>query len=88
MLSHEVKKRIESGIAEAECLVSEFSGGTDHYSVIVISNAFEGQPALKRHRMIMELFKEEVDTGEVHALAIKAYTQKQWADEKQKHKPL
>ncbi|KAB8033243.1 BolA family protein [Fluviispira multicolorata] len=84
MLSHEVKERIENGIDGAECFVNEFSGGTDHYSVIVISNVFEGQASLKRHRMIMDLFKDEVNSGEVHALSIKALTQKQWTDEKQK----
>lgn len=84
MLNYEVKDRIESGIEGSECLVNEFSGGTDHYSVVVISDAFEGKASLKRHRMVMELFQSEVSTGEVHALTIKAFTRKQWEDEKQK----
>ena len=84
MLNHEVKERIESGISESECVVSEFSGGTDHYSVIVISDAFHGVASLKRHRMIMELFKNEMDTGEVHALTIKTFTRKQWQEQKSK----
>ncbi|APJ04029.1 BolA family protein [Silvanigrella aquatica] len=84
MLNHEVKQRIESGIQGAECLVSEFSGGNDHYSVVVIADAFDGQAALKRHRMIMELFQNEMNTGEVHALTIKTFTRQQWENEKQK----
>lgn len=82
MLNHEVKERIESGIDNAECLVSEFSGGTDYYSVVVISDVFEGLASLKRHRIIMDLFKEEMDTGEVHALTIKALTRKQWNEQR------
>jgi acid stress-induced BolA-like protein IbaG/YrbA len=82
MLNHEIKERIESGILYSECLVSEFSGGSDHYAVVVISDSFEGQTLLSRHRMIMDLFKNEVATGEVHALTIKAFTQKQWEIEK------
>jgi stress-induced morphogen len=84
MLNHEVKGRIEQGIPSSLCLVSEFSGGTDHYSVVVIADAFEGLPLLKRHRMIMDLFQKEVNSGEVHALAIKAYTSQQWEVEKKK----
>ncbi len=85
MLHQEVKLRIESGIAESECFVNEFSGGTDHYAVIVISNSFEGQSLLSRHRMIMDLFKQEMNTGEVHALTIKAFTQNQWSLEKENY---
>ena len=84
MLNHDVKNRIEEGIPDSECLVNEFSGGTDHYSVVVISDSFDGLVSLKRHRMIMDLFKEEMDTGEVHALTIKALTRKQWNDQKLK----
>ncbi|WGL60173.1 BolA family transcriptional regulator [Pigmentibacter sp. JX0631] len=85
MLSHEVKQRIENGIPNTLCSVNEFSGGTDHYSVVVVSNSFEGLSSLKRHRMIMDLFKEEMETGEVHALTIKAFTQTQWENEKNKN---
>lgn len=90
MLHHEVKHRIESGIANSECFVHEFSGGTDHYSVIVVADAFEGHSSLARHRMIMDLFQAEVATGEVHALSIKALTKKQWEHDKHKYgtKPL
>ena len=83
MLNNEVKARIESGIMNSKCLVSEFSGGSDHYSIIVISDTFEGKASLSRHRMIMDLFHNEVSSGEVHALTIKAFTLKQW-DEQQK----
>ena len=82
MLSHEIKAQIENGISESECFVNEFSGGTDHYAVIVVSNSFDGKTLLARHRMIMDLFKEEMNTGEVHALTIKAFTPKQWETEK------
>jgi stress-induced morphogen len=90
MLSHEIKNRIENGIPRSECFVNEFLGGSDHYAVIVVSDSFEGQTLLSRHRMIMDLFKEEMATGEVHALTIKAFTQKQWVTEKNNHvkKPM
>lgn len=78
MLPHDVKERIEIGIGDCHCLVNEFSGGQDHYSVVVVSDAFVGKPLLSRHRMIMDLFQAEIETGEVHALTIQAWTVQQW----------
>lgn len=77
MDSQQVKARIEQGIADAQVAVNEFSGGTDHYSVTVVTPAFVGKPLIKRHRMVMDLFAAEIETGEVHALTIKALTPEQ-----------
>lgn len=81
MNSNQLKKRIEESL-NGICLVNEFSGGNDHYSVVVVSEKFVGKTSLQRHRMVMDLFKEEVATGEVHALSIQAFTPAQW-EEKQ-----
>ena len=48
-----------------------------HFKVIVVSNAFEGQPLVKRHRMVNTILADELRGG-VHALAIHAYTPDQW----------
>lgn len=82
MLPAEVKKRIEDGLTECSAFVNEFSGGTDHYSVIVVTKDFDGLPLIKRHRLVMDLFAPEFVTGEVHALTIKAFTPTQWETEK------
>jgi BolA-like protein 1 len=78
MRHEDVKNRIEMGLVQSFALVSEFSGGTDHYSVVVVTDAFAGVPLLKRHRMVLDLFQSEIGTGEVHALSIKAFTPEQW----------
>ena len=78
MLNEDVKKRIETGLEGSLVHVTEFSGGTDHYSVVVVTAAFEGVALLKRHRMVLDLFQAEIGTGEVHALSIKAFTPEQW----------
>jgi len=83
MKSEQLKERIETRL-NGQCFVNEFSGGDDHYSVVVISPEFTGNSLLKRHRMVMDLFKEEVDSGEVHALSIQAFTPQQWEDKQKK----
>jgi BolA protein len=52
-----------SGAAEAET----------HFTVEVISAAFEGKTAVQRHRIIYQLLSEELDAG-LHALALKTKT--------------
>jgi BolA-like protein 1 len=84
MLPHEIKSRIEGTLQTTEVQVVEFSGGTDHYSVVVVSDEFAGLALLKRHRKVLDAFQAEINTGEVHALSIKAYTPDQWAVEKTK----
>ncbi|XP_052070579.1 DNA-binding transcriptional regulator BolA-like [Mytilus californianus] len=54
-------------------------GSESHFKVVVISDMFEGQPLIKRHRMINENLADELQ-GSVHALSITAKTPKQWED--------
>jgi len=78
MLARDIQSRIQSHFPDAECLIKEFSGGTDHYQVTVISDAFEGKTLLARHRLIMALFQNEIDSGEIHALSLNTHTKNQW----------
>ncbi|KAL4705947.1 hypothetical protein ACJJTC_016559 [Scirpophaga incertulas] len=48
-----------------------------HFKVVVVSDKFEGLPLIKRHRLVNDLLKEELQTG-VHALSIVAKTPQQW----------
>jgi stress-induced morphogen len=52
-----------SGAADAET----------HFTVEVVSSAFEGKNAVSRHRMVYQLLQEELDAG-LHALALKTKT--------------
>lgn len=40
----------------------------------IVSDAFEGKPLIARHRMVFDLFKEEMSTGGVHALNLTTKT--------------
>ncbi len=80
MLPHEIKQRLESAFSVTECSVNEFSGGNDHYSVVVVSPVFEGKSLLARHRLVMDLFQKEIESGEVHALSLQTFTPSQWAE--------
>jgi BolA protein len=46
-------------------------GGETHFSIHIVSGAFEGKSRIERHRMINATLAVEL-AGSVHALAIKA----------------
>jgi BolA protein len=54
-------------------------GAESHFKLILVSNDFVDQSLLTRHRAINTILKEELD-GIIHALAIHAYTEQEWAE--------
>ena len=50
------------------------SGG--HYSVLIVSDQFQWKSLIERHRMVYEALASL--KNEIHALAIKALTKKEW----------
>lgn len=47
--------------------------GESHFSVKVVSAAFDGKSRLERHRMVNAVLAEEL-SGRIHALAVSALT--------------
>ena len=47
--------------------------GESHFIVKIVSDAFEGQSRIARHRMIHEILSAEMEAS-IHALSIKAQT--------------
>ncbi len=52
----------------------EVSGGDGKYTANVTSEAFDGLPPLKRHRLVYACVNDEIASGELHALTIVAKT--------------
>lgn len=48
-----------------------------HYKVVIASEAFEGRPAVRRHQAVYAALGGLM--GEIHALALHAYTPAEWA---------
>lgn len=53
-------------------------GAETHFKVLVVSKQFEGLPLIKRHRLVNDLVKQQLDGEFVHALSIVAKTEDQW----------
>ncbi|MCP5181632.1 MAG: BolA/IbaG family iron-sulfur metabolism protein [Pseudomonadales bacterium] len=81
-------QRIESTLAQALPLahleVADESSGHNvpagaesHFKVVLVSDDFEGQGRVARHRRVNGLLAEEFAAG-MHALAVHTYTPAEW----------
>ncbi len=55
------------------------AGSESHFKVILVSTDFDGKNLLARHRMVNKILEDEL-SNKIHALAIHAYTEKQWQE--------
>ena len=80
MTEESVKQRIENGLSDAQVQVVDTKGTGDHFSAVVISDAFEGKFLVKRHQMVYATVSG-VLTKELHVLQLKTYSCKEWEQE-------
>jgi stress-induced morphogen len=66
----ELKERIETAIPGAQAEVEDYTGGGDHFRATVTAQAFEGRSRIEQHRLVYEVFGEEIG-GPIHALSLK-----------------
>jgi BolA protein len=54
--------------------VIDVAGEDCNFELYVISEAFAGQNTLQRQKPILALFKDDISSGTLHALSVKAKT--------------
>tara|TARA_B110000467_G_C18053303_1_gene332308 strand:+ start:338 stop:652 length:315 start_codon:yes stop_codon:yes gene_type:complete len=62
-------------------------GSESHFKVIIVSQTFEGERLIKRHRAVNGVLSEEL-AEKIHALALHTYTEKEWLDNYAGNTPL
>lgn len=71
----DLAKKIEQAIDGAQATVT---GDGSKFEAVVISEAFAGLSQVKKHQMVYRVFSDELASGAMHALTIKAYTPSEW----------
>jgi acid stress-induced BolA-like protein IbaG/YrbA len=71
----EVRNLIETSIPGCRVWVD---GEGCSFSVIVVSDGFEGLSPVKRQQQVLAAVKEPLATGALHAMTVKAYTSAEW----------
>lgn len=79
-----IKRKLETVLKPLYCNIINESymhnvpkGSETHFKVVIVSERFNKQPLIERHRMIHELLQVELQ-GDLHALSIVAKTPEQW----------
>jgi stress-induced morphogen len=66
----ELEERITAALPGAHVRVEDLTGGGDHFRAEVVSDRFEGLTRIQQHKLIYDVFGDEVG-GPIHALSIK-----------------
>ena len=80
MTENEIELLIKAGIKDASVFVHDTTGGGDHFSAIVISDAFIGKNLIEQHKLVYAAVGDLL-TNQVHALQLKTYTKERWKSE-------
>ncbi len=75
----EIKEIIAAGIDASEIIVE---GDGYKNEAVVVSKVFEGLNSVKRHQAVYATLREQIASGAVHAISIKAYTPEEWESQK------
>ena len=62
-------------------------GSESHFKVTIVTNSFEDERLIKRHRAVNKVLAEEL-AEKIHALALHTYTEKEWQDYYADNTPL
>ena len=78
MQTETVAELIRAGMPQAQVNVT---GDGSHFEAVVVSAAFAGKSLLQKQRLVMATVKDQIASGELHALSIKTYTPEEWAQQ-------
>lgn len=71
----DIKALIEEGMPDATVRVQ--SDDNTHFQALVVSDAFEDTKRIARHQLVYRCLGERMG-NEIHALSIRAYTNREW----------
>ncbi|XP_072745936.1 bolA-like protein 2 isoform X2 [Anoplolepis gracilipes] len=72
-----IKNKVTEGLTASHVEVTDQSDGCGaKFSVVVVSNQFQGKPTLQRHRLVYGVLEEELKA--IHAISVTTLTPEQW----------
>lgn len=74
-----IKERIEERLPGSR---AEVEGAEAHFTATIVAAAFEDKSRIERHRMIYDLFRDEMANQSIHALSLRTVTPSEWEKER------
>jgi stress-induced morphogen len=73
-----LEARIKAALPDAQVTIRDLTGTGDHFEARVVSATFEGKTMLDQHSAVYAPLQDLLDSGELHALALRTYSPEQW----------
>jgi stress-induced morphogen len=74
MQPDEIEQMIKKAIPDAQVQVEDTTSGGDHFSVSVVSEAFDGKSLIEQHQLVNRALHTALDDGRIHALQVRTRT--------------
>jgi len=75
MISNEaILSYLRATMPDAAVSITDRTGTRDHFSIRVVSAAFQDKNLLDRNRLIYHALREPMADGRIHAMELKAHT--------------
>jgi stress-induced morphogen len=75
MISNEaIVSYLRATMPDAAVSITDRTGTRDHFSIRVVSAAFQDKNLLDRNRLIYHALREPMADGRIHAMELKAHT--------------
>ncbi len=69
MDAKEIERLIKAAIPDAQVTIKDLAGDGDHYSAVVVSEAFRGKSRVQQHQMVYAALQGKMG-DDLHALAL------------------
>ncbi|MFZ5470150.1 MAG: BolA family protein [Myxococcota bacterium] len=73
-----IRARIVAALPGADVEVKDLTGTGDHFEARVVSEAFAGRSMVEQHQAVYAPLSDLLQSGVLHALALKTYSPEQW----------
>lgn len=71
MTPEQMEERLKQAYPDSDVVVIDLTGGQDHFEVRIAATEFKDLSRMAQHRAIMDVFSQELASGEVHALSVR-----------------
>ena len=77
MVEKELIEAIRKGLGECDVMLE--GQGCD-LTAVIVSNAFQSLSKVKRQQKVYSLINEYLQSGQVHAITLKTWTEEEWRE--------
>ncbi len=75
MQNEQVQAQLLAAFPDAEVMVS---GEGCNFAVTIVSQQFDGMSMVQEQKLVYATLSEQITSGEIHAVTIKAHTPEEW----------